>query len=419
MSDGEILKDEGVRFMFTDYFNRISNLTDFFRLDVINNLIEKNDSETIEMLKEAIALPDNEVRNIIIEAEKAEKSSCEKWLKNGEYLLLQPSFYDKNIMEISKAKTAFDWFLDSGTANCYLYREPERNEKDCYAEYILTLLYNSFLRKKHAIHSRAQDDIARVYSAESEYKDYELVSLSQTRELIDTSGRPRLFDKKLKKTFMLQAVKKTLADKLSRLLHDRLIGQLSFRLDNYGIYDGRYTVVPLMEAVEQGKKYSTLALGTDNMVAKLYRDECYGDAVYIFSSPDALTFEEIYENEKHEDDTIVTSVVHLIFTKVETAILIKHIDHEFIFYSRDEYEKKKQNNKQKGQGYKRIKTFKADECSIPIDLPCEVNWKEKHPTKYELIDCSTVIPFIQFVLENCMEHADLICEYFAKEVSSQ
>ena len=405
--------------MFTDYFNRISNITDTSPLGVINDLMENNDDETKKMLKKAITLPDSNIRNIFIEAEKTSKTLCEKRLKNGECLLMQPSFYDESIVKIVEAESAFDWFIDSGAVSIYLIRESERNEKDCFAEYILTVLYYRYLRIKHSKHSREQSNIANLFFDDSDYKNYELVALSPNRELIDISGRPRLYDKNLKKTFMLKAVSKQLADKLSGLFHDGIIGRLSFRLDNYGIYDGRYTTIPLMEAVEQGKKYSILKLGADNLVTKLYRDECYGDAIYVFSEPNTLTFEEIYEDEKHEEDTVVTSVVHLMFSKTDTEILIRHIDHEFIFYSKDEYENKKRNNKQKGQGFKRIKTFKADECSIPIDLPCEVNWKEKHPIKHELVDCATIIHFIQFVLENCLEHSDLIYEYFEKEVSTQ
>lgn len=406
--------------MFTEYFNKISNLSDdTFHFRVINALIARKDNETIEKLREVLSLSDNEQRNIIIEENSVQKATCVKSKKNGECLLFEPSFYDKNIAEISQAQSAFDWFVNSGTVNAYLFNNHEREKENCFAEYMLTLLYESYSRKKHSKHSREQGEIARLYSGESEYDKYELVSLSSNHEFMDVSMCPRIYDKNLNKTIMLKAISKPFADKLNELLNTKNIGCLSFRLDNYGIYDGRYATVPLMEAVEQGKKYYSLKLGIDNMVTKLYRDECYRDALYIFSSPNELTFEEIYADEKKEDDTVVTSVVPLIFAKVGTDFQIQHVDHEFVFYTNEEFENKKKDSKQRGKGYKRVKTFKADECSIPLDLPCEVNWKEKHPTKFELVDCSATIPFIQFVLDNCMEHADLIYEYFAKELSDQ
>ena len=85
-----------------------------------------------------------------------------------------------------------------------------------------------------------------------------------------------------------------------------------------------------------------------------------------------------------------------------------HLDHEYIFYDLDEYEKRLSNYRIKGQARKRIKTFKIDRSRIPLDYPCNIlrigeSGREK-----------IAVPFIYFVLNAYFEHKDLLSEYFQK-----
>ena len=105
-----------------------------------------------------------------------------------------------------------------------------------------------------------------------------------------------------------------------------------------------------------------------------------------------------------EEDAIVTQMIHM---QIE-GIFITHLDHEYIFYDLDEYEKRLTNYRIKGQAQKRIKTFKIDRSRIPLDYSCNIlrineNGREK-----------IVVPFIYFVLNAYFEHKDLLSEYFQK-----
>ena len=63
---------------------------------------------------------------------------------------------------------------------------------------------------------------------------------------------------------------------------------------------------------------------------------------------------------------MVTQVIHCEYFKDSGSYFICHLDHEFIFYSIDEYEMRQRDPAQKGNARKRIKTFKIDKAMIPI-----------------------------------------------------
>ncbi len=59
--------------------------------------------------------------------------------------------------------------------------------------------------------------------------------------------------------------------------------------------------------------------------------------------------------------SIITQVLHLEYTVLAEAV-ITHIDHEYIFYSEEEYSKRETGHTQKGEkgeNRKRYKTFKS------------------------------------------------------------
>ena len=56
----------------------------------------------------------------------------------------------------------------------------------------------------------------------------------------------------------------------------------------------------------------------------------------------------------------------------------------------------------KGEGWKRVKTFKIDRSTIPMDYQCKMYKDDKE----------VLVPFIFFVLNNYFEHKELLEEYF-------
>ena len=95
-----------------------------------------------------------------------------------------------------------------------------------------------------------------------------------------------------------------------------------------------------------------------------------------------------------QNEQIITNLIHLEIETIDNEEFITHLDHEFIFYTLDEYEKKI--NKHSNKGFKKIKTFKIDNSRIPL--------------KYNYKDTPILIYFIMELLDN----KELITEYFSK-----
>lgn len=53
-----------------------------------------------------------------------------------------------------------------------------------------------------------------------------------------------------------------------------------------------------------------------------------------------ITFEELMDDFILEEDSVVTQVIHLQYVRNDGQVFIQHLDHEFIFYSIEEYEQK-------------------------------------------------------------------------------
>lgn len=87
---------------------------------------------------------------------------------------------------------------------------------------------------------------------------------------------------------------------------------------------------------------------------------------------------------------------------------ITHIDHEYIFYSLDEFEKRTMNEHQKGSNQLRLKSFKVDNAHIPFSLNYYVTWKDEKGKQLPEVS----VPFICYVLNCYFKHTDLLREYF-------
>ena len=124
-----------------------------------------------------------------------------------------------------------------------------------------------------------------------------------------------------------------------------------------------------------------------------------------------MTFEELCRNEDNYNDSIITQVVHLQYKKDNANITITHIDHEFVFYSSDEYALRKANSSVKGTKIKRLKSFKIDDAKIPINYICNRDINIYNLRKPEFHH--ERVPFLIFVIKSYFKHKDLIDEYFA------
>lgn len=185
-------------------------------------------------------------------------------------------------------------------------------------------------------------------------------------------------------------IDKSVFSELIKLWELGQIGSLAFKIIDIKKF------VPCLEDMERGKCF-TLNLYNLPNISMLYDGANYEDRLYIkYSERDcSLTFEELDDNFKIVDEYIRTQVIHMQFVKNNEEYYICHLDHEYIYYTPDEYENRRTNPEQKG---KKIKTFKIDNACIPITYK------------------PNGIFFLYFILDNYLEHKKLLREYFSGTV---
>lgn len=270
---------------------------------------------------------------------------------------------------------------------------------------ILYLYYELYKRDKDSMYSTSDDKILKIYNneilKEKQYDKYRLLEINENRELI-IGHKPYIYDKEIDYTIPIKNVPIGLAKELNLLFKNKKIGQLYFRVNNSGFIKGHRFLI--YEELEYGKAFDIDNL-KEVLVSKLY-DKNYGDCLFINNKMGEITFEELYNKEVEYNDNIVTQVIHFKYENREGEYYITHFDHEFIFYTKESYNKRKYDAKQKG--YKKIKSFKADECNIPIEYNCDVSWINQNEEKEE-----RKIPFFYYILLYYFEHEDLLKEYFS------
>lgn len=224
---------------------------------------------------------------------------------------------------------------------------------------------------------------------------------------------PRFYDSRIDKTLLLSNVSRELLSIFIDLGKKKLYKKLSLRVSNAitKIFDGKYELQNLSEAVQIGKIFSTQNI-SNIPLTKLYSTK-YEDCLWVKSSEHDITFEELCENEDTFNDSIVTQVIHLEYKQDKGDIVITHIDHEFIFYNKEDYEKRKSKAETKGKEQPRLKSFKIDEARIPLSLPIQRSINVYSNRTNDTMRKNETVPFLIYILKSYLKHHDLIDEYFA------
>ncbi|MFN6817234.1 hypothetical protein ACK4QA_19600, partial [Proteus mirabilis] len=151
--------------------------------------------------------------------------------------------------------------------------------------------------------------------------------------------------------------------------------------------------IPLFEDMEQG---SPLSFNIPELpsISKLCSRDNFNNKLWIThdSVGKSLTFEEIIDNFSIWEDKAITQVVHLEYDSKNTDFIITHLDHEYIFYTLDEYDEKLNNYSKKG--HTKIKSFKIDKARIPFYY--------KYENEY----------FLYQIFDAYLKNKNLISEYF-------
>lgn len=226
---------------------------------------------------------------------------------------------------------------------------------------------------------------------DSQYCKYQLLTIDDNFTIL-TNNIPMVFDKRVKSNILIKEINGHLLQYIFTLRAMGSINDLALR-PNYNIVGKEIEKKELLtEAVEIGHCFSLDRLGVPD-VTKLY-SESY-DNLWILIDSDSMSFEEILIEPLIGQDFIMTQLIHLKYSMNSDGFYINHIDHEYIFYAKEEYEVRRNNPKQKGNARKRYKTFKIDNSKIPIVS-------------------ENGVFFMYRVLSAYFYEQDLLREYFAK-----
>lgn len=309
------------------------------------------------------------------------------------------------------------------TSHCAINRDLKsiqdiiRGASDMEIRVLLYLMYAfenySYLRKSPFCENLKELDKAynNLMYKSSQYKKYGLIPVDRYRKMISVNP-PRIYDSTIKRTFFIKNTPLNLLKIVSKMISDGLVKNFSVRLYNEPGYEGLLDCEYLTEELERGKIFDFGNLG-DCSISRLY-SENYEDSLWVVIDEKNITFEELCEDVEIYEDAIVTQVIHLQYEKKDFEY-ITHLDHEYIFYTFDEYEKRKTSVVQKGTAKTRIKSFKIDDSRIPFDYKCLVMGKEEKRNMISNGDCQ----FLYFVLACYFKHNQLLLEYFHKVLSQE
>lgn len=383
----------------------------FEKLDVFNNNLSLEEKKVLEYIKININNGNKEFRKKIFNLKK-EKLNKEKEQK----LLKIEKLKEINLLDVENEVECNLWIehsylsqlqeIDDKLAKLNkenIYKIIEKEAKDieevlkimkkdtdnyCY-EIILDLIYKDYLNniaEPRLIINEENNILKKEYSfinEDDQYKKYGLIKLNENRVIEKNTLSPNSFpqyicDKRLKKYITIEDISCEMLVFLSELLEKKDIEELSLRVSIYTKLKDNHTQM-LLEDKEFGKYFSFGNL-KEILPTKLYNMK--NDELWINIDKKNITFEEILEDFENYGDYIVTQVVHCEYFEENQEFFINHLDHEYIFYTMEEYEERQNNINQKGNGSKRVKTFKIDNSKIPFILDSGDNFLLKILNEY-------------------------------------
>ena len=271
---------------------------------------------------------------------------------------------------------------------------------------VLVYLFYAYENYGNDIRNPYNNEVNEIKRIDSEILDrYDLLPKNENRTLISIDP-PRIYDKILDRTFLIKNVPVPLLQEFDKMINKQIAGAFSIRVYNSPGYEGKLKLMNLREEVERGDIFDLDTLN-ECSVTKLYSTETkYDDCLWVIAEKTDITFEELCEDFDTVDNRIITQMIHLQYKTEDNETYITHLDHEYIFYTIEEYEKRLVEYNQKGTAKRRMKSFKIDQARIPFNYRCKIYKKDNSGSENEL--------FLYFVLDSYFKHKDLLKEYFQK-----
>ncbi|WP_175811613.1 hypothetical protein [Burkholderia contaminans] len=114
----------------------------------------------------------------------------------------------------------------------------------------------------------------------------------------------------------------------------------------------QYNFPHVVQDVIDSRLVSEDKLFLSEVIYKFHEIGC-GDSVWVFSNENSVEFEEILENPEILDDCVVTQMIHLEYVIDDGRVKISHIDHEYLFYSYEEFDRRLEDYNQRAGAKKK------------------------------------------------------------------
>lgn len=203
-------------------------------------------------------------------------------------------------------------------------------------------------------------------------------------------------DKRGGEKYFMLSVSKELLGLIDDLINKKFVNDVSFQIES---------IFPFSFGFEEKAYGVFFDYDIESLVdiSMFYNIDDIDNKLYVFVIKEdnkvSLTFETSVSDFFMDDDcNVATNLVHLEVIKKDGVDVISHIDHEYIIYKAEDYERRIGVNPEQ-RGFHKIKTFKIDGASIPFNY----NFRG--------------IPVLYFFLLSCMDNKDLIHEYFKNVVN--
>lgn len=175
-----------------------------------------------------------------------------------------------------------------------------------------------------------------------------------------SNNPPQIYDERIDAVFLLKNSSIELIKLLTKI--KKYIKDIAFQIDPDSILPNKQQILLSLESLEIGQYFSLQKF--KNISINKLCDDSYQNFLWITVDNSNITFEEILDDFIENGDSVASQVIHIEYFFENNSLFIKHLDHEYILYTLEEYENRKTNSHQRG--FNKIKTFKIDNSKIPI-----------------------------------------------------
>lgn len=228
-----------------------------------------------------------------------------------------------------------------------------------------------------------------LLDSDAQYSKYNLYSITDDIELM--IGIPnRVFDSRQPVQMLIEDTPKHVLELFERLRTAGLIENLALlvcsdawvetdqrifvtfghEVNQLPLTYGFLSQLPSVELTHSIIRKSSLPIGGTNVFpsVSIFREPDSKDETWCLITSNSMTFEEIAYSPRLLEDCAVTQMIHLEYFVEDGRLCVSHIDHEYIFYTHEEFDLRAKDPYQKGSARKRLKTFKIDHSSVPFML---------------------------------------------------